>query len=174
MNCPFPPRRPGITRVPVGDQPDDIYAKVKALIMRYIQGDDKARLSACQPASLCVLAELWARETWAAGCVPRVTDGPRCLRALTLSSQLRRLAPQIILCIIPANGPDFSTAEGAAAALTPLAAHCRTPQVLTARLSAGRRGRLTRSMLRAPPRRCPARPHGGPDAAPHAGRRDED
>ena len=29
---------PGITRVPVGDQPEDIYARVKTLILKYIQG----------------------------------------------------------------------------------------------------------------------------------------
>lgn len=29
--------------MPVGDQPDDIYAKIKALILKYIQGEDKAR-----------------------------------------------------------------------------------------------------------------------------------
>ena len=29
---------PGITRVPVGDQPEDIYARVKALILKYIAG----------------------------------------------------------------------------------------------------------------------------------------
>ena len=49
----------GITRVPVGDQPEDIYLRVKTMIMKYIRGEEK-----------------------------------------------------VILCIIPANGPDFSTAEG--------------------------------------------------------------
>ena len=81
----------GITRVPVGDQPEDIYARVKAMIMRYIKGEEK-----------------------------------------------------IILCIIPANGPDFSTAEGVLLARSVDPQQRRTLGVITKvdRAEAGIRSKL--------------------------------
>ena len=77
--------------MPVGDQPEDIYARVKAMIMRYIKGEEK-----------------------------------------------------VILCIIPANGPDFSTAEGVLLARSVDPTQKRTLGVVTKvdRAEAGIRARL--------------------------------
>ena len=77
--------------MPVGDQPEDIYARVKAMIMRYIKGEEK-----------------------------------------------------IILCIIPANGPDFATAEGVLLARSVDPQQRRTLGVITKvdRAEAGIRSKL--------------------------------
>ncbi len=77
--------------MPVGDQPEDIYARVKAMIMKYIKGEEK-----------------------------------------------------VILCIIPANGPDFSTAEGVLLARSVDPQQKRTLGVVTKvdRAEAGIRARL--------------------------------
>ena len=75
----------------MGDQPEDIYARVKAMIMRYIKGEEK-----------------------------------------------------IILCIIPANGPDFATAEGVLLARSVDPQQRRTLGVITKvdRAEAGIRSKL--------------------------------
>jgi len=75
----------------VGDQPEDIYLRVKGMIMKYIKGEEK-----------------------------------------------------VILCIIPANGPDFSTAEGVLLARTVDPQQRRTLGVITKvdRAEAGIRARL--------------------------------
>ncbi len=77
--------------MPVGDQPEDIYARVKAMIMKYIKGEEK-----------------------------------------------------VILCIIPANGPDFATAEGVLLARSVDPQQKRTLGVVTKvdRAEAGIRARL--------------------------------
>ncbi len=75
----------------MGDQPEDIYLRVKNMIMKYIKGEEK-----------------------------------------------------VILCIIPANGPDFSTAEGVLLARAVDPQQRRTLGVITKvdRAEAGIRARL--------------------------------
>lgn len=75
----------------MGDQPEDIYLRVKTMIMKYIKGEEK-----------------------------------------------------VILCIIPANGPDFATAEGVLLARSVDPQQRRTLGVITKvdRAEAGIRSRL--------------------------------
>ena len=75
----------------MGDQPEDIYLRVKTMIMKYIRGEEK-----------------------------------------------------VILCIIPANGPDFATAEGVLLARSVDPQQRRTLGVITKvdRAEAGIRSRL--------------------------------